>query len=337
MIEILLFFIGAALLLYVLLGGSDYGAGILEMLPVGKLRDEQKHLINEAMGPVWEANHVWLIVLVVILFMGFPGVFVPLMTYLHVPMLALLVGIVIRGATFTFRHYDAVQEEKSQRVYTWLFGGSSIWTAFWLGVIAASLGRGLIDVETQDVWSAYFAPWIGWYPAAMGVFVICIFAFLASVYLIGETEEPELRRLFIRRAAVLNVLVVLAGGLVFAVSYGEKENLPSVFFAHPLTLGVLAVATGLFVALWVFVRKHCTALTRIVAAGQVTLILLGWWLLYAPNALITAQGEISFYEAAAPEATLWQLVLALLVGSCFIFPSLFFLLKVFKTKGREEF
>ena len=73
------------------------------------------------------------------------------------------------------------------------------------------------------------------------------------------------------------------------------------------------------------------------AAGQVTLILLGWWLLYAPNALITAQGEISFYEAAAPEATLWQLVLALLVGSCFIFPSLFFLLKVFKTKGREEF
>ncbi len=337
MIEILLFFIGASLLLYVLLGGSDYGAGILEMLPAGKLREAQKHLINEAMGPVWEANHVWLIVLVVILFMGFPGVFVPLMTYLHVPMLALLVGIVIRGATFTFRHYDAVQEEKSQRVYTWLFSGSSIWTAFWLGVIAASLGRGLIDVETRDVWSAYFAPWIGWYPAAVGVFVICIFAFLASVYLIGETEEPELRRLFLRRAAVFNVLVVLAGGLVFAASYGEKENLPAVFFAHPLTLGVLVVATGLFVALWVFVQKHRTALTRIVAAGQVTLILLGWWLLYAPNALITAQGKINFYEAAAPEATLWQLVLALLVGSCFIFPSLFFLLKVFKTKGREEF
>ena len=110
MIDVLVFFIGASLLLYVVLGGSDFGAGIIELLPAGRLRDAQKRVINRAMGPVWEANHMWLILIVVILFMGFPTIFTTLMVALHVPMLALLVGIVVRGTAFTFRHYDAVQK-----------------------------------------------------------------------------------------------------------------------------------------------------------------------------------------------------------------------------------
>ena len=145
MIELLIGFIGASLLLYVLLGGSDYGAGILELLPAGRHREAQTKVINEAMGPVWEANHMWLILIVVILFMGFPGIFTTLMVALHLPMLGLLVGVVVRGTTFTFRHYDPIQTGPSQRTYTWLFGLSSLWTALWLGIIAASLNRGIID------------------------------------------------------------------------------------------------------------------------------------------------------------------------------------------------
>ncbi len=118
MIELLICFIGASLLLYVLLGGSDYGAGILELLPAGRLRQAQTKVINDAVGPVWEANHMWLILIVVILFMGFPAIFTTLMIALHGPMLALLVGIVVRGTTFTFRHYDPIQTGQSQRVYT---------------------------------------------------------------------------------------------------------------------------------------------------------------------------------------------------------------------------
>lgn len=336
MIDILVFFIGASLLLYVLLGGSDYGAGILELLPAGRLRDKQKHVINEAMGPVWEANHMWLILIVVILFMGFPRIFTTLMVALHVPMLALLVGIVVRGAAFTFRHYDAIQEEKSQRVYTWLFGLSSLWTALWLGIIVASLGRGIIDPEARDVWAAYFAPWWGLYPLSVGVFVACIFLFLASIYLVGETGDAALARRFRRHAAVGNCLVIFAGGLVFATSLGERESLPTTFFRHPATLGVMALATILFVVLWLSVTLRRPWLTRVIAGGQVALILLGWWLLYAPNAVIMAGGNLSFYEQAAPDATLRQLVLALLVGSLFIFPSLFFLLHVFKRKRETE-
>lgn len=334
MIDILVFFIGASLLLYVLLGGADYGAGILELLPAGDLREKQKHVINDAMGPVWEANHMWLILIVVILFTGFPLIFTTLMTSLHIPMLALLAGIVVRGAAFTFRHYDAIQEPKSQRVYTGLFGVSSLWTALWLGIIAASLNRGIIDTTTRDVWAAYVAPWWGLYPLAVGVFVACIFVFLASIYLITETTDAALVKRFTRHAVAANGLVVLSGGLVFAASLGERESLSAAFFKNPLTLGVMALTTILFAALWLAVRTHRPWLTRIVAAGQVSLILAGWLLLYAPNALTTAHGPLSFYEQAAPEATLWQLVVALLIGSVFIFPSLFFLLRVFKGIGR---
>lgn len=340
MADILIFFIGASLLLYVVLGGSDYGAGILELLPAGGLRERQKQVVNEAMGPVWEANHMWLILVVVILFMGFPPVFATLMTSLHLPMLALLVGIVVRGAAFTFRHYDAVQEPRSQRIYTRLFGLSSLWTAFWLGVIVTSLHRGIIDTDTRDFWAAYVAPWWGPYPWATGFFVACIFLFLACVYLIGETDDAELRRRFARHAAAANVLVVVAGALVFAASSGEREGLLAQFLRRPAALGAMGLATLLFVALWAFINRRRPWLTRVVAAGQVSLILAGWCLLYAPNAMETTRGPVSFYETAAPEATLRQLVIALLVGSAFIFPALFFLMKVFKTRpsatGRHD-
>ncbi|MGC4073413.1 MAG: cytochrome d ubiquinol oxidase subunit II [Nibricoccus sp.] len=330
MIDILVLFIAASLLLYVLLGGSDFGAGILELLPAGKLREKQKEVINHAMGPVWEANHMWLILIVVILFMGFPTIFTTLMIALHIPMLALLVGIVLRGATFTFRHYDAIQDKKSQRIYTWLFGLSSLWTAFWLGIIAASLNRGIIDPDARDIWRAYIAPWWGAYPLSVGAFVSCIYAFLASIYLIGETKDPELQRRFQRRGAAFNGLVILMGGVVFLSSLTEHESLATSFLRSPLNLVVIGLATALFVALWFFVAKRRVMLTRAVASGQVALILTGWWLLYAPNALITTHGPLSFYTEAAPPATLRQLVIALLVGSVFIFPSLFFLLRVFK-------
>lgn len=331
MIEILLFFIGASLLLYVLFGGADYGAGILELLPAGSFREAQKKVINEAMGPVWEANHMWLVLVVVILFMGFPQIFTTLMISLHIPMVALLVGIVIRGCAFTFRHYDAIQEPRSQRVYTVLFGLSSLWTSFWLGIIVASLNRGRIDTHTTYFYEAYVAPWWGLYPVMMGCFVALIFAFLASIYLIGETRDSDLRRMFTRRAFFLNLWVAISGALVFVSAEVDGTHLLRDFISHKVALAMMVVATFMYLGLWVVIRRHEILWMRILSAAQVTLILGGWLFLYAPNALITTEGPISFYMAAAPPATQLQLVIALVVGSFFIFPSLFYLMKVFKT------
>ncbi|HUG10227.1 MAG TPA: cytochrome d ubiquinol oxidase subunit II [Opitutaceae bacterium] len=333
MVEILVFFIGASLLLYVVLGGSDFGAGIIELLPAGPLRDAQKEVINRAMGPVWEANHMWLILVVVILFTGFPAIFTTVMIALHGPMLALLVGIIVRGVAFSFRHYDAVQEERTQRIYTWLFGLSSLWTSLWLGIIAASLNRGIIDPTARDFWAAYVAPWWGLYPLSVGVLVTCIYAFLAAIYLVGETKDPVLHRRFLRLAIVFNVLVILAGGLVFLASLGEQQSLAVAFARRPLNMAVMALATLLFVVLWFLVTKRRSLLARVVAAGQMALIPFGWYLLYAPDAVLTASGPLSFQDAAAPPATLRLLIIALVVGSLFIFPSLFYLLRVFKLRG----
>lgn len=335
MIEVLLFFIGASLLLYVLFGGADYGAGILEIMPLQKkLKIEEQHLIQKAMGPVWEANHMWLILVVVILFMGFPFLFTTLMTSLHFPMLALLVGIIIRGCAFTFRHYDAIYDEKSQKFYSLAFSYSSLWASYWLGVIAASLNRGYINPNSLDFFEAYIRPWWGLFPSAMGLFVIFIFAFLASIYLIGETDSEPLRKVFTQRALFFNIAVIICGGFLFALALVDNNPLPYLFFNHPLAILCMTLATLCFILLWILIQKRKPVWVRITAGAQMSLILLGWLAIYFPKAVITTDGYMSFYETAAPHATMKQLTIALVVGSAFIFPSLIYLLKVFKSNPK---
>jgi cytochrome d ubiquinol oxidase subunit II len=205
-----------------------------------------------------------------------------------------------------------------------------LWSAFWIGVIVGSLMRGKIDPGATDFMTAYVDPWFGPVPLATGIMTICIFGFLAAVYLVGETDDPELKAQFWRRGFGFNVGVVLSGGLVFLVSYIEQAEFVFRFVVNPVALAMVCLATILFFALWYFVRRNRSLWVRLIGAGQIALILLGWYVVTAPDALQTVNGPLSFYDAAAPEATLRQLTWALCVGSIFIFPSLGFLLRVFK-------
>src|SRR3954453_20663750 len=123
MLAIIIFILGVSFLLYTLLGGADFGAGIIEIF--GGKREEKT--ISTAIAPVWEANHVWLILAVVILFTGFPLVYSSLSLVLHIPLMLALLGIIARGTAFTFRHYD-VGKESSHRRYSFLFKLSSFLT-----------------------------------------------------------------------------------------------------------------------------------------------------------------------------------------------------------------
>jgi cytochrome d ubiquinol oxidase subunit II len=323
-------FVGMALCLYLVLGGADYGAGMLELLPARGFRARQKTIINHALGPVWEANHMWLIIIVVILFIGFPLVFRVVMVALHWPMVALLWGIVLRGAVFTFRHYDAVKGPRSQRVYTVLFGLSSLWTSLWIGIIAASLFRGRIDPGCHDVWDAYVAPWWGLFPLSVGIFVSALFAFLAGVFLVGETRDPALRRFFAARAACLHLGLYATGGLVFwAASRDDNQFLVS-FWQSRAAWGCIGIAALCAAVLWGVAWQRSNTGMRLAAAGHNTAIVWGWYIIHAPNALVTTAGPLSFFTAAAAQATCRQLVFALSMGSMAIFPSLFLLLVVFK-------
>jgi len=154
MIESVALFTGVALFLYCMLGGADFGAGILELFAAREYRNRYRKIINEAMGPVWEANHVWLILAVVICFTAFPKVFSQVSITFHIPILLMLVGIVFRGCGFTFRHFD-VYKDKSHAIFSWVFAVSSILAPFCMGLIAGGILLGQINPLATDFFMAF--------------------------------------------------------------------------------------------------------------------------------------------------------------------------------------
>ncbi len=194
MVDIIVIIMGIALLLYVLLGGADFGAGIIELF-TGK---RGLGTISRAIAPVWEANHVWLILIVVILFMGFPEVYTSITTVLHIPLLLVLLGIIFRGTAFAFRYYD-IDRGNYKNIYSAFFRYSSLFTPFFLGVSLGAIILGRITLDySLGFYVVFLAPWLNLFCFAMGVFILFLFSFLASVYLVGEADDDQERQLFVR-------------------------------------------------------------------------------------------------------------------------------------------
>lgn len=326
-----LFFLAAALLFYILFAGADFGAGILELALGKRKAQEQRKLISHAMAPVWEANHVWIVLVVVILFMGFPAVYGLISTHLFIPVIAVLMGIVARGCAFTFRHYDVLTQEYYD-TYTKTFAFSSLWTAFFLGVLggAASLGR--IDPAALDFHGLYIQPWWNSFCLALGIFNVILFALLASVYLVDESDDPEVRRLFQRRSIILSMILVACGPFVFWTADLNAYPLFQMFFNHPVSIVCFASATLLLIPFWKnLLSQKTTIWSRILGMLIVSFVVIGWYAIQFPAAVRLNSNQIlSFFEAAAPEATLRVLLGALVVGSLIIFPALGYLFLVFK-------
>lgn len=320
-----------SLMFYALLGGADYGGGVWDLFTRGKRGAKQRQLIAEAIGPVWEANHVWLILVLVILFTGFPPAFSTIATALHIPLTLLLIGIVLRGSAFTFRTYDSARSDVQQR-WSRVFSIASIITPVLLGVTLGAIASGTIKVEDGIVTSGFWKSWLAPFPFAVGFFALALFAFLAAVYLTLETEDEKLQEDF-RWRALLSGCVV--GGLALAVFLLSGTGAPSVRagltksgWAVPLHLLTAISALGAFLFLWQ--RKY--ALARVCAAAQVSLILWGWALAQFP---FIVEPDITIASAAAPRATLRLLLIALSVGALLLFPSFYYLFRVFK--GRTAF
>lgn len=338
MLWVIIPFLGACLFLYCLLAGADFGAGILELFTGREGRRELRHIVDRALGPVWEANHIWLILMVVILFMGFPPVYARVSVQLHLPLTAMLMGVIARGCAFTFRHYDAVQG-RSQRPYTFFFVWSSLWTPFCLGVVTGALVPGGLVAGGTDPGAAgylegYVYPWLRPFPMAMGLFTVCLFAFLAAVYLIGECPEGPLRRRFARRAAIASAAAVLAGAVVFAAAERDGLDLVKRFASNAWASGGMLAATALLPVLWVCLQRERAWPARVLAGALVALILAAWFAVQFP-VLVKVRGgpDLTFFNAHAPAAALDQLGWALLAGGAMILPALAWLLKVFKNEA----
>ncbi|MBI3726496.1 cytochrome d ubiquinol oxidase subunit II [bacterium] len=322
----------SSLAFYVLMGGADFGGGVWDLLARGERAAAHRKLIARAIGPIWEANHVWLILAVVILFTAFPEAYATIVTALHVPLSLMLLGIVFRGAAFTFRAYDS-EEDKTQRLWGRAFAIASVVTPVLLGMSVGAIMSGRIVVVEGAVTSGYVASWLAPFPIATGLLCLTIFTYLAAVYLAVEAEEREVQEDFRKRAIVAGAVVLVALAVVFVLSFSGAPQLAQArreraLLAFPPPLLAIAFAA----AALVFLARKRVFLARLLAAAEVVSLVVTWGIGQYPYLVVPAH---TIADSAAPSATLRLLAGALALGAVVLFPSLAYLMKVFK--GRKAF
>jgi cytochrome bd ubiquinol oxidase subunit II len=322
----------ASLVLYVLLGGADYGAGLWDLLSSGGNKEGQKELIANAIQPIWEANHVWLILIIVLMFSGFPLAFGTIMTALYVPILLMLIGIVLRGSSFVFRAYS-VLDSRMQRAYGYVFSISSCFTPFFAGVILGSVSDDHVFVSQDVSLNGYVFNWLNPFTISSGVLTLALFAFLAAAYLTVEAPNDELRRLFRRRAGAAAAAASIMAILTFILSIHYAPRL-----AEGLVQNGLArcseFAAGITLATACFaLYKDRARLSRTMAAAHVGLIAVSWAAAQYPYLV---RPERTIFNSAASESVIRDIVYASIAGALVLFPSLGLLFFVFKDKRRER-
>lgn len=330
-----------ALNAYVLLAGADFGGGVWDLFATGPRRADQRALIAEAIGPIWEANHVWLILVVVLLFTCFPPAFSGLAIALHIPLTLMLIGIVLRGSAFAFRSYGS-SDDAPQRRWGRVFSIASLLTPLLLGVCIGAIASGRIGTMLDHVArgapgesfaSLYLLPWLSPFTIAVGALALALFAFLAGTYLTVEATDDVLREDFRRRAlfAAIAVFVTAFLALLLARSRAPRVSAGLIASAWALPLHVLTAlaAIGAILALW-FRRWH---VARIAAAAQVSLILWGWAAAQAPYLV---PPSLTVENAAAPRRTQLIFLVALALGALVLFPSMTYLFRLFKTARVHE-
>jgi cytochrome d ubiquinol oxidase subunit II len=310
-------FVLVGLVLYTVLGGADMGAGLWQLLAgrgpdAVRLRDHAHHSI----GPVWEANHVWLIFVLTVLWTTYPTAFGSILSTLSVPFFLAAIGIVFRGAAYALQSGTSVPRER--RVIDTVFALSSILTPFALGAAVGGIASRRVPVGNAA--GNLITSWLNPTSILVGVLAVLVAAFLAAVYLSSDAVrigEPELARRFRARALGTGLITGAVSLVGLAVL---RTDAPPLFdglvhwpgLAAVITSGLAGIAT--LPLLW---HQH-TVLPRATAALAVAAIIAGWALAQQPVLL----PGLTVAQAASPESTMVAVVIAVLAGAVILFPSL---------------
>jgi cytochrome d ubiquinol oxidase subunit II len=303
-------------------------------LATGPRAKLQRQTIADAIGPIWEANHVWLILVVVLLFVAFPVAYAAISTALHIPLTIMLIGIVLRGSAFVFRAYDKQSDEVLRR-WGRLFAGASVVTPIMLGICVGAIASGdiRVDVETGLVQTDFFSSWLAPFPVAIGFLTLALFAFLAAIYLTLETDDPALQEDFRRRALGDAVAVGLFSGfgLLFSAEGAPliRQGLAETWWSLPFQLLIGVVASSTLWAVW----GRYYELARILAMIQVTMILWGWGFAQFPYIV---EPDLTFSNTATDVSVMRLLLIVLVAGAVLLVPSLWYLFQVFKGQQGAE-
>jgi cytochrome d ubiquinol oxidase subunit II len=322
-----------SLVLYALGAGADFGGGVWDLYASGPRAKQQRQLIANAIGPIWEANHVWLILVIVLLFVAFPPAFAAISIALHIPLAIMLVGIVLRGSAFVFRSYD-VQTDDVQRRWSGLFAIGSIVSPIMLGICVGAIASGSIRINPQTgaVETNFISQWLEAFPLAIGFWTLALFAFLAAVYLTNETQETELQEDFRRRALGAGMAVAALALVSFILAETGapliRTGLSKEWWSIPYQIVTGIISVCALTAVW----KRQYRLARLLAMAQIAFIIAGWGLAQFPFMI---GPDLTFANSAAPDSVLNALLKALLAGALLLFPSLWYLYRIFKKPAQR--
>jgi len=303
-------------MLYAIFGGADFGGGLWDLI-AGDARKgaRPRARIQASLTPVWEANHVWLIFILVVLWTAFPEAFGAIMSTLYVPLALAALGIVLRGAGFAFR--KSVDSLPAQRALGACFALSSVMTPFFMGTVVGAIASGNVPVAGNG---DAFSSWIEPLPLLTGAIFVASGAYLAAIFLIFDSRrsgDTELEEYFARRALAA---AALAGAFALAGVFALRADATYVFDRltdEGLPLMLISGVCGLAVLL--MLGGGARRGLRPLAGLTVAALIWGWGVAQYPYLLPTSL-EIS--EAAAPDPTLTAVLVVFGVAAVTIVPAL---------------
>ncbi|MEV1169172.1 cytochrome d ubiquinol oxidase subunit II [Nonomuraea sp. NPDC049784] len=323
--EIMLAVLWLGLTAYVLFGGADFGGGIWDLLAGGaKAGQRQRALIEHSIGPVWEANHVWLIFVIVLTWTGIPSVFAAVASTLYIPLTLAALGIIGRGAAFAFRKVST--ELWQRRLFGATFAFSSVATPFFLGTVAGAIASGRVPpgIAKGDL----VGSWLNPTSVTAGALAVGTAAYLACVYLTRDAQregDADLVEAFRRRALGCGVVVGVLSAAGQLVLWADAPRLfTELTSGRALPLLLLSVIAGL--ASLALMWRRAYVAVRITAALAVTGLLWGWGVGQYPAPL----PGVPLDEAAATDSVLAASLGALAVGALLLLPSLWWLYATFQ-------
>ena len=308
----------AGLAAYVVFAGADFGAGLWYLLAGPGARGRPvRDFTYHAMAPVWEANHVWLIFVLVVTWTAYPVAFGSIASTLAVPLFLAAVGIILRGTAYALRS-GAAPDRETEGALGFVFGASSVVTPFALGTAVGGIASGRVPVGNAagDLWSS----WTGATSIAIGLIAVATSGYLAAVYLTGDAQrhgEPALARAFRDRALAMGLVTgVLALAGLLVLRSDARALFDELTSGAALAAVLVSGAAGL--ATLVLVRAGRYEPARASAALAVAAIVAGWGLAQRPELL----PGLTIEEAAASDATLVALLVSIPAGLVVLVPSL---------------
>lgn len=314
-------------LAYALFGGADFGSGFYDLTAGGTARGaELRTLVDHSIGPVWEANHVWLIYVLVTWWTAFPETFAAAMSTLILPMLLALLGIVLRGASFAFRKYAATLGQA--RLFGAIFAISSVITPFFLGAVAGGIASGRVPATGRgDLWTSWLNPT----SVFGGVIAVGTCAFLAGNFLCADARRSGQSKLAEQLRWRTLAVGAVTGAMVFAALIPIERDAPTLADGLQTQAAPLVVISALAgIATLVLVSIHRFSVARVTALVAVAAVITGWGVGQYPWLLVD---QVTITDAAGAQATLQALLVAVGLAAVIVLPALGYLYKLTQSES----